>query len=175
MTTIANAGAPPSLIERMRTVRTFTTSSGCILMLAATLVLGACGGSGAADHTQDDRALRTLVEHTVAAAMKRDFTEYGKYYAPQRTLALPGVAIAEESGTPKIELPAGYAIKMVTVKTGFSAAGDLGYALGTYEQTAPDKSGQLKNTVGKWMSVFKKQTDGTWGAVADTFNVDPST
>jgi hypothetical protein len=23
------------------------------------------------------------------------------------------------------------------------------------------------------MSVFKKQPDGTWGAIADTYNVDP--
>ena len=42
------------------------------------------------------------------------------------------------------------------------------------EQTAPDKSGALVHTVGKWMSVFRKQPDGSWGAVADTFNVDPA-
>jgi ketosteroid isomerase-like protein len=73
----------------------------------------------------------------------------------------------------KIELPTGYAIKMVTAKTGFSDSGDMGWALGTFEQTAPDKTGALVQSVGKWMSVFKKQPDGTWGAVADTYNVDP--
>ena len=71
--------------------------------------------------------------------------------------------------------PTGYAIKMVTVKTEISAGGDLGYAVGTYEQTAPDKSGVLTHSVGKWMSVFRKQPDGSWGAIADTPNVDPST
>jgi ketosteroid isomerase-like protein len=73
-----------------------------------------------------------------------------------------------------MKFPDGYAIKMVTTNTEFSAAGDLGYALGTYEQTAPDKSGALVHTVGKWMSVFRKRQDGSWGAVADTFNVDPA-
>ena len=144
------------------------------VVLVASGLLGGCGVSiAASDHTADDRALRDLVDRTVAAAMKRDFTEYGKYYAQRRTLALPGKPITQEDGPPKIQLPVGYAIKMVTVETDFSAAGDFGYALGTYEQTAPDKSGKLQDTVGKWMSVFKKQPDGSWGAVADTYNLDP--
>jgi ketosteroid isomerase-like protein len=68
-----------------------------------------------------------------------------------------------------------YAIKMVTKTTGFSDAGDMGWAVGTYEQTAPDKkTGTLANTTGQWMSVFRKQPDGSWGAVFDTFNVDPA-
>jgi ketosteroid isomerase-like protein len=163
------------ITEGGNSVRTIATAGAGVLIMLMSIVLGGCAGSGASNHTTDDKALRDLVDRTVAAAMKRDFGEYGKYYAQQRTLALPGAPIAEESGTPKIQLPDGYAIKMVTVKTGFSDAGDLGYALGTYEQTAPDKSGKLKISVGKWMSVFKKQPDGSWGAVADTFNVDPPT
>jgi ketosteroid isomerase-like protein len=159
----------------MNIMRTIATRGTCAVMLVASLLLGACGGPTARDHTADDKSLRDLVDRTVAAAMKRDFVEYGKYYAQQRTLALPGSPVTVENGPPKIQLPDGYAIKMVTVKTGFSDAGDLGYALGTYEQTAPDKSGKLQDTVGKWMSVFKKQPDGSWGAVADTFNVDPPT
>ncbi len=76
---------------------------------------------------------------------------YGKYYAPRWTSALPGQPIAAAASPPlKMEFPTGYAIKMVTVKTEISDGGDLGYALGTYEQP-----------------------DGSWGAVADTFNVDP--
>ncbi len=38
---------------------------------------------------------------------------------------------------------------------------------------APDaKTHELTDTTGKWMSVFRKQPDGSWGAVADTYNVD---
>ena len=81
--------------------------------------------------------------------------------------------ITELTGPFKMQFPTGYAIKMDTVKTEISAAGDLGYAVGTYEQTAPDQSGALIHSVGKWMSEFRKQPDGSWGAIADTFNVDP--
>ena len=169
------AGLASRTTKGMNAMRTLASTGGCAVVLLASVLLGSCGRATASDHAADDKSLRDLVDRTVAAAMKRDFTEYGKYYAQRRTLALPGIPIKEEIGPPKIQLPAGYAIKMVTVKTEFSDAGDLGYALGTYEQTAPDKSGKLQNTVGKWMSVFRKQPDGSWGAVADTFNVDPPT
>jgi ketosteroid isomerase-like protein len=58
---------------------------------------------------------------------------------------------------------------------GVSKSGDIAYAFGTYEQTAPNrKTKKLEDTVGKWMAVFARQPDGSWGAVADTYNVDPA-
>jgi hypothetical protein len=166
-------------------MRTATTVSACAAaLLIASLGIEGCGGSpgasshaaaGASSHAADEKALRDLVDRTVAAAGRRDMAEYSKYYGPRWTSALPGLPIAEVASPLKMEFPAGYTIKMVTVKTEISDGGDLGYALGTYEQTAPDKSGVLTHTVGKWMSVFRKQPDGSWGAVADTFNVDPQT
>jgi ketosteroid isomerase-like protein len=140
------------------------------------IALGACSppSSKAISHEADDKALRDLVDRTVAAAGKRDVDTYGKYYAPKWVSALPGRKIEELTGPLKLKFSAGYAIKMVTTNTGFSDAGDLGWAVGTYEQTAPDKSGVLANTTGQWTSVFRKQPDGSWGAVFDTFNVDPA-
>lgn len=155
-------------------MRAVTTVSTCAALLIASIFVEGCGGgSTAAAHAADEKALRDLVDRTVAAAGRRDLATYARYYGPQWVSALPGVPIAELTGPLKMQFPSGYAIKMDTVKTGISAGGDLGYAVGTYEQTAPDKSGALTRTVGKWMSVFRKQPDGSWGAVADTFNVDP--
>ena len=149
--------------------------SGCAVLLGASIAVSGCGsGSGASSHAADDKALRDLVDRTVAAAGRRDVAEYGKYYGPKWVSALPGEPISEVTGPLKLKFPDGYAIKMVTTHTEFSDAGDLGYALGTYEQTAPDKGGVLVHSVGKWMSVFRKRADGSWGAVADTFNVDPA-
>ena len=145
------------------------------LLLIAAAFLASCGpGPGANSHAADEKALRDLVDRTVAAAGRRDMAAYSQYYGPKWISALPGQPIAEVAGPLKMQFPPGYAIKMVTVRTEFSAGGDLGYAVGTYEQTAPDKSGVLTHTVGKWMSVFRKQPDGSWRAVADTYNVDPS-
>jgi ketosteroid isomerase-like protein len=158
--------------ERKNAMRAVTATNTCTLLMMSSILVG-CGHPAASSRAADEKALRDLVDRTVAAAERRDMAAYARYYAPKATLAVPGRPIFEMASPTKIQLPAGYAIKMVTVKTEVSDGGDLGYALGTYEQTAPDKSGALINTVGKWVGVFKKQPDGSWGAVVDTFNVDP--
>jgi ketosteroid isomerase-like protein len=159
----------------MIAMRAVMKTASCALLLGASIFAAGCGNSpGGSSHAADDKALRDLVDRTVAAAGRRDIAEYSKYYGPKWVSALPGLPIKEETQPLKFQFPQGYAIKMVTTNTLFSDAGDLGYAVGTYEQDAPDKAGVLQHTVGKWMSVFKKQPDGSWGAVFDTFNVDPA-
>jgi len=157
-------------------MRTGTTICASATLLVALISLCGCTPQApkATSHEADDKALRDLVDRTVSAAGKFDIDTYAKYYAPKWVSALPGRPIEEITGPLKMKFPEGYAIKMVTTNTGFSDAGDLGWAVGTYAQTAPDKSGALVNTTGQWTSVFKKQPDGSWGAVFDTFNVDPS-
>jgi ketosteroid isomerase-like protein len=154
-------------------MRMSTTILACATLLVA---LGGCSPPTpkAVSHAADDKALRELVDRTVAAAGKGDVDTYARYYGHTWVSALPGQPIKEVTGPLKMKFPEGYAIKMATKNTGFSDAGDLGWAVGTYAQTAPDKSGARVNTTGQWMSVFKKQPDGSWGAVFDTFNVDPA-
>lgn len=156
-------------------MRRFVTTSTWAALAASLICTAGCdrAGQGANARAADEKALRDLVERTVAAAGRNDMDAYMKYYAPKAQLVLPGLPITEMSGPLHKGFAPGYAIKMVTVRTEVSDAGDLGYAFGTYEQTAPDKTGALANTVGKWLSVFRKQPDGSWGAIADTYNVDP--
>jgi ketosteroid isomerase-like protein len=157
-------------------MRDFVTTSTWTALAAAVLLSPGCGqvNSQANSRAEAEHAIRDLVARTVAAAGRNDMDTYMKYYAPQAALVLPGVPITQLSGAPQKAFAPGYAIRMVTIKTEVSNSGDLGYAFGTYAQTAPDKKGALANTVGKWMSVFRKQPDGTWGAIADTYNVDPT-
>jgi ketosteroid isomerase-like protein len=146
-------------------------------LLSALILAAGCGNAARNENSRavDEKAIRELVDRTVAAAGKSDMAEYSKFYAPNAALVLPGMAISNMTAPLKNGFAAGYAIKMVTVKAEVSDSGDLGYAFGTYEQTAPDKSGALIHSVGKWMSVFRKQLNGAWGAIADTYNVDPPT
>jgi ketosteroid isomerase-like protein len=51
-------------------------------------------------------------------------------------------------------------------------AGDMAYVLGTYQLTMTDPQGNPVNDHGKFVEVWKKQADGKWKAVADTFNSD---
>jgi ketosteroid isomerase-like protein len=147
------------------------------MTLSAAVALGAgCSEQKAAgNHAADENAIRQVVVQTVDAAARGDMDTYLKFYGPNAALVLPGLPITYGVESPrKNGFPEGYAIKMDTAKVEIASAGDLGYAFGTYEQRAPDaKTKELTDTTGKWMAVFKKQPNGTWGAIADTYNVDP--
>jgi ketosteroid isomerase-like protein len=54
-----------------------------------------------------------------------------------------------------------------------SKSGDMVYTVGTYSMTKSDpKTKQPVTGNGKYMTVYRKQTDGTWKAVADMINSD---
>jgi ketosteroid isomerase-like protein len=52
------------------------------------------------------------------------------------------------------------------------AGGDLGYTIGTYHMEFQDPEGALLAIDGKYMTVWKKQPDGTWKVAVDMFNAD---
>jgi len=56
-----------------------------------------------------------------------------------------------------------------------AASGDLGYTYGTYVFTSKDKDKDGKPIVeyGKYVSIWKKQSDGRWKVVLDMGNASP--
>lgn len=49
-----------------------------------------------------------------------------------------------------------------------SKSGDLGYSIGSYEMTKKDSSGSQVVGTGKYMTVWRKQKDGSWKVVFDS-------
>lgn len=52
------------------------------------------------------------------------------------------------------------------------AGGDLGYTIGTYRIEVEDPEGNPLAIDGKYMTVWKKQPDGTWKVGVDMFNAN---
>jgi ketosteroid isomerase-like protein len=50
-------------------------------------------------------------------------------------------------------------------------AGDMGYTIGTYELTV-EREGAAVVTAGKYVTLWRKQDDGSWKVVVDCFNAD---
>lgn len=48
-----------------------------------------------------------------------------------------------------------------------AASGDLGYSVGDYERKAKDAQGRLTVGHGHYVTIWRKQTDGSWKAVLD--------
>jgi ketosteroid isomerase-like protein len=53
-------------------------------------------------------------------------------------------------------------------------SGDLGYTWGTYEFRAPDAGGKPAPRHGKYVTVWKRQRDGSWKYVVDIGNASPT-
>ncbi len=66
----------------------------------------------------------------------------------------------------------GLAIGWKATKAEAARSSDLGYTIGTYEQTLSDPKGKPVSDRGKYVTVWKKQAGGTWKVAADIFNSD---
>jgi len=64
-------------------------------------------------------------------------------------------------------------VSFSTVKVEVARSGDLAYSWGTGKVKAKDKKGKVAETTSKYVSVWKKQTDGGWKIAIDTMIPDP--
>ena len=58
------------------------------------------------------------------------------------------------------------------VRAEASSANDFAYTMGTYQSQMMGEDGRQVTEPGKWLSVWKKQPDGAWRIVVDTYNTD---
>jgi ketosteroid isomerase-like protein len=70
--------------------------------------------------------------------------------------------------------PEGTSLTWTPVKADMAASGDLGYTYGNYVFKSKDKEGKPVTAYGKYMSVWKKQKDGSWKVVVDMGNSSPA-
>jgi ketosteroid isomerase-like protein len=57
-------------------------------------------------------------------------------------------------------------------KAGIARSGDLGYTSGPYEETFTDVTGKTVSDKGKYLTVWKKQSDGSWKVLFDMSSTD---
>jgi ketosteroid isomerase-like protein len=69
--------------------------------------------------------------------------------------------------------PEGTSLAWTPVKADMARSGDLGYTYGNYIFKAKNRDGQIISHYGKYMSVWKKQKDGSWKVVVDMGNSSP--
>jgi len=59
------------------------------------------------------------------------------------------------------------------VKIDVAQSGDLAYSVGNWQLKGKDPSGNEVTRTGKYITVWRKQKDGSWKVVADTGTIDP--
>jgi len=146
--------------------------SGCFALLS----FGFVGTTSSAD-TKIEQTLRDLDAQWSAAAGAKDVDKTVSYYAADAIVMPPNASRAMTKETirsawKEMLTSPGAAITWKATKVEVAKAGDLAYVSGTYEQLMTDASGNQAKDRGKYVEIFKKQTDGTWKVIVDIWNSD---
>jgi len=142
------------------------------------LLLTSCSPSANTDNrAADAAAIRSLDEQWSATAAKNDLDGTVAFYAPDAVLLPPNAPIATDAKAIRDSwsglLGPNTSVSWKVTKAEVASSGDLGYLYGTYSLSIKDpKGGPPLNDTGKLVEIWKKQADGKWKCIVDTYNSD---
>jgi uncharacterized protein (TIGR02246 family) len=143
----------------------------CALALTA-----ACAPAPPPDtRAADEAAIRTADQALSAAAKDLDrfmaaWTADGVMMPPNQPMASGTAAVRTTFGA-MLAAP-NLNVSWTPTTVDVARSGDLGYSIGTYSLTMDGPDGKPIADHGKYTTIWKKQTDGTWKVAADIFNSD---
>jgi len=125
----------------------------------------------------DAAAIQAADEQWSAAAAKNDLAGTVAFYADDAVLLAPNAPIAKDRKSIRETWAAmigpGTDISWRVSKAEAAKSGELGYVYGTYSLSMKDpKGGPPTDDTGKMVEIWKKQADGKWRCIVDTFNSD---
>lgn len=148
---------------------------------AFALALGGCQKTAAADPSAIKAALKADETTWNDQFKSKDQMGLLSHYADDAFFVAPGVPGAKGSA----EIGKAYAtaladhyftLSFASDQIDVAASGDMAYARGHFSEKYQDpKSKQIVSDSGAYLTVYKKQADGSWKAVEDFAVADPST
>jgi ketosteroid isomerase-like protein len=111
---------------------------------------------GAFSAMAQEKGIPAAFQHFAAPDVAFIDTDPRKFRGP--------AAVLERMG----RTPAGASLKWAAYFTDVSDDGTLGYNYGRYEFRAPGPDGQERTSTGWFLSIWKRQPDGSWRYVMDT-------
>jgi uncharacterized protein (TIGR02246 family) len=158
----------------MNLIARHTLRTACVGIAA---MLTACSGPTSDSRVSDEAAIREADAASLRAIAAKQVDATVSFYDEQASILMPNAPILigreqiRKAWEQMFAIP-GFNLAPKTTKVEVARSGDLAYAQGTYEFTAADPQGRPVNDRGKFVVVWKKQTDGAWKIVADIWNSD---
>lgn len=127
--------------------------------------------------TTEAKALAKLDDDWSKAAATADAGRVAAFYAEDAIAYPPNEPVA--IGRPAAQkvwaayfADKTYRISWKTDHAEVAKSGELGFTTGTYEDSFTGPDGKQVNGKGKYVCVWRKEKDGTWKAIHDTWNSD---
>jgi ketosteroid isomerase-like protein len=145
----------------------------CAVSIVVLLVAGAAQAS-------DKKSVDSLLAAD-AGWMKvfsaKDLAQSVAYFEENGSMLGPNAPIVSGKEAIAKNLSQFFAIPAVKLtwladKADVARSGELGYTSGTYQMTFSDPTGKTVSDKGKYVTVWKKQKDGSWKVALDIFNTD---
>jgi ketosteroid isomerase-like protein len=127
-----------------------------------------------------EAAIRKSDAEWAAAAKTANVDAWMAFYAADAVVMAPNVRIASDhelvrqTVTDLLALPHLW-IAWHSIKVEVAASGDLAYLIGAYELHYDEARGARVSDRGKLLEIWRKQADGGWKCVVDTWNSDGPT
>lgn len=125
----------------------------------------------------DAAAIRSASGECAAAAAEKDLDKTMSFFAddalmmPSNAPLVSGKDAVRQEWEKMMATP-GYALSWEPVQVEVARSGDFAFERGTYQFTQNDPKGNPVTVVGKYLTVVKKQADGSWKVVIDISNRD---
>ena len=119
-----------------------------------------------------DAVTRTAQE-ILAAIEAKDSAKVNSYYAPDAVIATAGRPAAKDGRAVSRAIrddiaDTNFTMSLSNEKTEVAGSGDLAYRRGAFKITYTNpQTKQAENSTGTYLTVFRKQADGSWRVVED--------
>jgi uncharacterized protein (TIGR02246 family) len=153
-----------------------------LLTPIATLILALTGCQQPAPRAPDTRAadetaIRVALDDQIKANAASDSAKSASFYTDDAVGMAPDAAVVRgrENMQKYLEtiLKEKPEFSFNTAKVEVARSGDLAFSWGTGKMTVKDRKGKVAETNFKSASVWRKQADGGWKMVVDTWVPDP--
>jgi ketosteroid isomerase-like protein len=144
-------------------------STGCVFMLvSASIALGQTRGKAEDALLAADVAWEKIYAAKDLAKAVAFCDEHGSMLVPNAPAATGKEALAKA-------IASDFATGDTTWhpnKVGVARSGELGYTSGATDLTFKDASGKIVTSKGNYLTVWKKEADGSWKVLFDSFNFE---
>jgi ketosteroid isomerase-like protein len=151
--------------------------SGMVLLASACLAMLGCTQQRSANQTNATDAVKAADASFQQAVAAKDLNKIMSHYAENAVLMpaakplLTGKAAITNEWKELLAIPA-FQNSSKLAQAEVSGSNDLAVTRGSYETRLTGEDGKLVTEPGKWLSVWRKQSDGAWRVVIETYNTD---